>query len=56
MHDFAWFADKRYAVLKGEVELPEGKRKVTSWAMFVPHNAIYWQHAIEYINDGTYYY
>ncbi|NBW71648.1 MAG: M1 family peptidase [Flavobacteriia bacterium] len=56
VHDFAWFADKRYAVLKGEVELPQGKRKVTSWAMFVPQNAIYWQHAIEYINDGTYYY
>ncbi len=56
VHDFAWFADKRYAVLKGEVELPQGKRKVTSWAMFVPHNAIYWQNAIEYINDGTFYY
>ena len=56
VHDFAWFADKRYAVLKGEVELPQSKRKVTSWAMFVPSNAKTWQHAIEYINDGTYYY
>ncbi len=56
VHDFAWFADKRFAVLKGEVELPKSKRKVTSWAMFVPHNTINWQHAIEYINDGTYYY
>lgn len=56
VHDFAWFADKRYAVLKGEVQLPASKRMVTSWAMFVPHNTIYWQHAIEYINDGTYYY
>jgi hypothetical protein len=56
VHDFAWFADKRYAVLKGEVELPHSKRKVTSWAMFVPHNTIHWQHAIEYINDGTYHY
>jgi hypothetical protein len=56
VHDFAWFADKRYMVLKGEVELPQSKRKVTSWAMFVPHNTLYWQKAIEYINDGTYYY
>lgn len=56
VHDFAWFADKRYAVLKGEVELPHSKRKVTSWAMFVPHNALHWQKSIEYINDGTYYY
>ena len=56
VHDFAWFADKRFAVLKGEVELPNSKRKVISWAMFVPHNTLYWQNAIEYINDGTYYY
>lgn len=56
VHDFAWFADKRYCVLKGEVELPHSKRKVTTWAMFVPQNVKYWQKAIEYINDGTYYY
>ena len=56
VHDFAWFADKRFAVLKGEIELPNSKRKVTSWAMFVPHNTLHWQNAIEYINDGTYYY
>ncbi len=56
VHDFAWFADKRYDVLKGEVELPHSGRKVTSWAMFVPHNIELWQKAIEYINDGTYHY
>jgi hypothetical protein len=27
VHDFAWFADKRYHVLKGEVVLPHSKRK-----------------------------
>lgn len=56
VHDFAWFADKRYVALKGEVTLPHSGRKVTSWAMFVPHNMLYWRDAIEYINDGTYYY
>jgi hypothetical protein len=56
VHDFAWFADKRYDVLKGEVELPHSGRKVTSWAMFVPQNIELWQKAVEYINDGTYYY
>jgi hypothetical protein len=56
VHDFAWFADKRYLVLKGEIELPHSKRSVTSWALFTPQNAKLWQHAIEYINDGTYYY
>jgi hypothetical protein len=56
VHDFAWFADKRYEVLKGEVELPESKRKVSTWAMFTPKNARIWENAIEYLNDGTYYY
>jgi hypothetical protein len=56
VHDFAWFADKRYAVLKGEVALPQSNRKVTTWAIFVPSNAKIWQHAIQYINDGTFYY
>jgi len=56
IHDFAWFADKRYDVLKGEVELPNTGRKVTTWAMFVPQNIDLWKNAIEYINDGAYYY
>jgi len=56
VHDFAWFADKSYEVLKGEVTLPHSKEKVTSWAMFTPENAKLWENAIEYLNDGTYYY
>ncbi len=56
VHDFAWFADKRYAVLKGSVELPGTRKLVDTWALFVPQNARHWQHAIEYLNDGTYYY
>jgi hypothetical protein len=56
VHDFAWFADKRFEVLKGEVELPHSKRKVTTWCMFVPHHYKLWENSIEYINDGTYWY
>jgi len=56
VHDFAWFADKRFGVLKGEVELPQTKNRVTTWALFTPQNAALWENAIEYINDGTYYY
>jgi len=56
VHDFAWFADKRYMVLKGEVELPHSKRKVTSWSMFTPRNKGLWSKSIEYINDATFYY
>jgi len=56
VHDFAWFADKRFEVLKGEVELPHSKRKVTTWCMFVPHHSNLWKESIEYINDATYWY
>lgn len=56
VHDFAWFADKRYHVLKGEVELPYSRRKVTTWAMFTNNEADLWMNSIEYLNDATYYY
>ena len=56
VHDFAWFANKRYYVLKGEIELPHSKRKVTSWAMFTKKEAELWKNSIEYINDATFFY
>jgi hypothetical protein len=56
VHDFAWFADKRFEVLKGEVELPHSGRKVTTWAMFVPFHHTTWQNSLEYLHDGTFYY
>jgi hypothetical protein len=56
VHDFAWFCDKRYHVLKGEVELPHSKRKVTSWVMFTNQYADLWKDAIPYVNDAVYYY
>ena len=56
VHDFAWFADKRYHVLKGEVTLPHSKRKVTTWAMFTNNESYLWKNSIEYLNDATYYY
>lgn len=56
VHDFAWFADKRFHVLKGEVELPHSKEKVTTWAMFTNNEASLWKNAIEYLNDAVHYY
>jgi len=55
IHDFAWFADKRYRVLKGEVVLSDNK-KVTTWAMFRDREAGLWKNSIEYINDAVRYY
>jgi hypothetical protein len=31
IHDFAWFADKRFSVERSEVILPKSGRKVTTW-------------------------
>jgi hypothetical protein len=56
VHDFAWFADKRWHVLKGEVTLPESKRKVTTWTMFTNADAELWKKSIEYVNDAVKYY
>ncbi|MES2837119.1 MAG: M1 family metallopeptidase [Bacteroidota bacterium] len=56
VHDFAWFCDKRYHVLKGEVELPQSKRKVTTWAMFTNQYAKLWKKSLPYLHDATYYY
>ncbi len=56
IHDFGWFADKRYHVLQSEVELPTSKRKVTTYVMFTNRYAQYWKNASQYINDAVYYY
>lgn len=54
IHDFAWFADKRYNVRKSEVVLPNRIDTVTTWAMFVSRKN--WEDAVDYINGGIYYY
>jgi len=56
VHDFAWFADKRFNVLKGEVNLPESERKVETWSFFTNKNLPLWKNSLEYIADATYYY
>ena len=57
VHDFAWFADKRWHVQKGEVKLPHSGRTVTTWAMFTDAEPHLWKDkSIEYLNDAIYYY
>ncbi len=56
VHDFAWFADKRFHVLKGEIQLPDSKHKVTTWAFFTNHEAELWSKSIKYINDAAFFY
>ncbi len=56
IHDFAWFADKRFNVLKSEVKLPHTGKKVTTWTMFTNAEAKLWKKSINYIDSAVYYY
>ncbi len=56
IHDFAWFADKRFHVLKGNVKLPESGREVTTWVMFTNKQAELWKDAIPYANHAIWYF
>jgi hypothetical protein len=56
IHDFAWFADKRFHVLKGKVKLPDSGREITTWAMFTDQDARLWKDAISYINNAIWYF
>lgn len=56
IHDFAWFCDKRYNVMKSEVKLPHTHRKVTTWVLFTNGQAPLWKDAVKYVNDALYYY
>lgn len=53
VHDFAWFADKRFIVRKGSVTLARSNRNVTTWVMFTPKNALTWSDAITYVDESV---
>ncbi|MFT4758070.1 MAG: hypothetical protein ACI9LN_000029 [Saprospiraceae bacterium] len=55
VHDFAWFADKRFKVQKSEVTLKSGQ-KVDTWTMFTEQQADYWGKSIDYVNRSIEYY
>jgi hypothetical protein len=56
VHDFAWFANKDWNVLKGEVALPYSQRIVDTWVMFTDAEAYLWQKSLTYLHDATYKY
>ena len=56
VHDFAWFADKRFNVIKDEIVLPRDNHKVTCWAMFTDNNFNNWLKSTEYLKDAIKYY
>lgn len=56
IHDFAWFADKRFHVVKGNVKLPNSRREITTWVMFTNQQADLWKDAIHYVNNSISYF
>ena len=56
VHDFAWFADKKWLVQKGDLVLPNTSNQVTLWSFYLPKNAENWRNSIEYLHDSGYWF
>ncbi|NLZ95744.1 MAG: M1 family metallopeptidase, partial [Bacteroidales bacterium] len=56
IHDFAWFADKRFNVQKGKVKLPYSDREITTMVLFTNEQSELWKDALEYVNDAVYWF
>ncbi len=55
VHDFAWFADKRFNVLHDTARLASG-RTVDCWAMFTDENFRLWQKGAFYVRRAVEFY
>ena len=55
VHDFAWFADKRFRVQKSAVSLPSG-RKIDTWTMFTKEEQELWVKSIDYVDRAVAFY
>jgi len=55
VHDFAWFADKRFFVLRDTARLASGKT-VDCWAMFTNSDSALWQKGAFYVRRAVEFY
>lgn len=55
VHDFAWFADKRFYVDKGGLRLSNGD-SVETWAFFTDQERNLWKDAVKYLNRSVKFY
>jgi hypothetical protein len=56
VHDFAWFADKRFHVLRDQIKLPASGRMVDTWVFFTDTQAELWKKSLEYVGDAALFY
>ncbi|MDY0025530.1 MAG: M1 family metallopeptidase [Lentimicrobium sp.] len=52
IHDFAWFADKRYHVMMDSIDLVPSGKKVYLISLFTSRQSGLWKHSIEYIRSA----
>lgn len=55
-HDFAWFADKRFHVMRSSIVLPESERTVLTYAYFTNQHKNEWKKACDYVNRSVLFY
>lgn len=55
VHDFAWFADKRFMVQKDTLALPSGK-VMECWAFFTQSEQELWKEAVNYVKRAIAFY
>ena len=51
VHDFAWFADKRWIVRKDTVVSPGNSQLVTTWTAFLPEHKKQWMKGTDYLKE-----
>lgn len=56
IHDFAWFADKRFHVQKGKVTLPYSGREVSTMVLSTNEQSELWKEALTYVNEAIYWF
>ena len=52
VHDFAWFADKRFIVKHDTMQLASGK-VIEAFAFYLPSDAVVWKNAISFIKKSV---
>ncbi|MFT6000052.1 MAG: hypothetical protein ACI81P_002512 [Neolewinella sp.] len=56
VHDFAWFADKRFKVLHDTLQLPGQLKAIDVWSMFTETEAALWINSTDYLKRATRFY
>lgn len=55
-HDFAWFADKRFHVLKSDLKIKGREDPITTWSFFTNEEADLWTSSPDYIEAASTFY